>query len=72
MRENTDQRNFEYGHFSRSDAIPHKLSVTNSVDSVDICKIEVLFGATGLTWLESGIPCESSISCSDERILITI
>ena len=45
--------------------LPHKFSVTNSVD---MFRIEVFIGGTALIWLESGIPCESSASCSEELL----
>ena len=35
-------------------------------NSVDMSRIWVFIGGTGLIWLESGIPCESSVNCSDE------
>ena len=40
-------------------------------NSVDLSKIEVLIGGTALIWLESGLPCESSVSCSDEFLLVS-
>ena len=48
--------------------LPHNFSVTNSVD---MTKIEVLIGGNALIWLESGIPCESSVSCSDEFLSLS-
>ena len=43
--------------------LPQKFSVTNSVD---MSRIEVFIGGTALIWLESGITCESSVSCFDK------
>ena len=43
--------------------VPHKLSLTNSVD---VGKIEIFTGGTVLTWLELVLSCESSIIGSDE------
>ena len=40
-------------------------------NSVDMSKTEVFIGGTALIWQESGIPCESSVSCSDEFLSIS-
>ena len=48
--------------------LPQKIPVTNSVD---MCKLGVFIGGTALTWLNSGIPCESSVSCSDEFLSLS-
>ena len=48
--------------------LPHKFSVTNSVD---MSRIEVFIGGTTLIGLESRIPCESLVSCSDEFLSLS-
>ena len=48
--------------------LPPKFSVNNSVD---MSRIEVFIGGTALIWLESGIPCESSVSYSDEILSLS-
>ena len=45
--------------------LSHKLAMAKSVDSADMCEIELFTGGTVLTWLGSGVPCESSVHCSD-------
>ena len=34
-------------------------------------RIGVFMGGTALIWVESGIPCESSVSCSDEFLSVS-
>ena len=48
--------------------IRNKFSMANLVDT---CEIEVFIIGTLLTWLESGIPCESCVSCSIEFLSLS-
>ena len=41
------------------------------INSANMFKIDVFIGGTVLTWLDSGIPCESSISCSDKFLSLS-